>query len=107
MKVTDLRFLARQLGIRCYSRLRKDNLIDFIKDNLRSRAAPRPAPRTADPEGPPQAEGPVSGDLLQGQHLDLPQDQHLDLLQGQTLDRLNPDSHPLGLGQIDQDSQSC
>ena len=45
MKVTDLRSLARQLGMRGYSRLRKDDLMDFIKDNLSSRPPPRPAPR--------------------------------------------------------------
>ena len=47
MKVTDLRSLARQLEMRGYSRLRKDDLIDFIKDNLSSRPPPRPAPRPA------------------------------------------------------------
>ena len=47
MKVTDLRSLARQLGMRGYSRLRKNDLIDFIKGNLRLRPPPRPAPRLA------------------------------------------------------------
>ena len=47
MKVTDLRSLGRQLGMRGYSRLRKDDLIDFIKDNLSSRPRPRPASRPA------------------------------------------------------------
>ena len=45
MKVTDLRSLARQLGMRGYSRLRKDDLIDLIEDNISSRPPPRPAPR--------------------------------------------------------------
>ena len=45
MKVTDLRSLAASLGMRGYSRLRKDDLIDFIKNNLSSRPPPRPAPR--------------------------------------------------------------
>ena len=45
MKVTDLRSLSRQLGMRGYSRLKKDDLIDFVKDNLSSRPPPRPAPR--------------------------------------------------------------
>ena len=49
MKVTDLRSLARQLGMRGYSKLRKDDLIDFINNNLSSRPPPRPAPR---PTGP-------------------------------------------------------
>ena len=54
IKVSDLKSLARQLGMRGYSRLRKDDLIDFINDNLRSRPRPRPGPN-----------------LLQGQHQDL------------------------------------
>ena len=54
IKVSDLKSLARQLGMRGYCRLRKDDLIDFINDNLRSRPRPRPGPN-----------------LLQGQHQDL------------------------------------
>ena len=49
MKVTDLRSLARQLGMRGYSKLRKDDLIDFINNNLSSRPPPRPAPRLTGP----------------------------------------------------------
>ena len=45
MKVSELKSPARQLGMRGYSRLRKDDLIDFIKDNIRSRTPPRPAHR--------------------------------------------------------------
>ena len=52
IKVTDLRSLARQLGMRGYSRLRKDDLIDFIKDNLSSRPPPRPAARPTQPRQP-------------------------------------------------------
>ena len=45
VKVKQLKTLAKEKGIRRYSRLRKDELIDSIKDNFRSRPPPKPVPR--------------------------------------------------------------
>ena len=44
--VKELRALSKSLGLRGYSRLRKADLVKFIKDHLNSR--PRPLPRPQD-----------------------------------------------------------
>ena len=43
MRMPDLRALAREHGLRDYSRLRKAELIAFLRDNLRPIPSPRPA----------------------------------------------------------------
>ena len=50
MRVAELKALARERGLRGYSRLRKDALINFIRDSER-----RPQPRQpTQPQGPTQ-----------------------------------------------------
>ena len=43
MKLANLKALAKRIGMRGYSRLRKSDLIDFIRNNLLSRMPPIPA----------------------------------------------------------------
>ena len=42
LRMPDLRALAREHGLRGYSRLRKAELIAFLQDNLRLMPSPRP-----------------------------------------------------------------
>ena len=52
MKIVDLKALAKEHGLRGYSKLKKAELITFLQNNL---PAPRPipAPRTRPPTPPP------------------------------------------------------
>ena len=50
--VKQLRALLKSLGLRGYSRLRKADLVKFIKDHFNSR--PRPVPRPRQPNDPPK-----------------------------------------------------
>ena len=59
MRVVDLKALAKECGLQGYSRLRKAELIAFLRDNLQpsTRPPPMPAPRPPPamhtrPEGP-------------------------------------------------------
>ena len=79
LNLKSLRSIAKRLGLRGYSRLRKDNLIDFIKDNLSSSSPPKPVPRPTLQTRPPRP----NRDLLLHLHFQL------------------------GLDQIGQDSQNC
>ena len=44
MKVVELKALAKGRGLRGYSKLKKDELITFLQNNLRPTPAPRPKP---------------------------------------------------------------
>ena len=93
MKVTDLRSLARQLGMRGHSRLRKDDLIDFIKDNLSSRPPPRPAPRPTQPRQPSvrfRLDRPRQPELLRKLEERFPQPLQLPPLVGRSASTLKP-----------------
>ena len=53
MKVVNLKALAKERGLRGYSKLRKAELITFLQNNLRSR--PRPRHPTRPPPPSPQS----------------------------------------------------
>ena len=57
MRVVDLKALAKERGLRGYSRLNKAELIAFIQNNLqpRTRPPPIPAPRQIPALRPPSA----------------------------------------------------
>ena len=52
MRVAELKALARERGLRGYSRLRNAELIAFLQDNL------QPSTRPADPEASGASGGP-------------------------------------------------
>ena len=84
MKVTELRSSAKQLGMKGYSKLRKDDLVYFIVSNLSLRVpqrppAPAPKPPTLrPPEFKPYqlksktGKNAVPGDLLRGGPIEAP-----------------------------------
>ena len=51
MKVVDLKALGKEHGLRCYSKLRKAELISFLQNNLQlcTRPSPPPPPPTWEP----------------------------------------------------------
>ena len=49
MREVDLKVLAKERGLRGYSRLKKAELIAFLQNNLQPRTRPTPAPRTRPP----------------------------------------------------------
>ena len=55
MKVSDLKALAKERGLRGYSRLRKAELITFLQNNLQPRTRP-PRPTRPPPPSPLQAQ---------------------------------------------------
>ena len=53
MRVVDLKALAKERGLRGYSRLKKAKLIAFIRDNLQPHARPPPQEPIDDRPRPP------------------------------------------------------
>ena len=57
MRVTELKALARDRGLRNYSRMRKAELVALLQNNpppCQSRASAAPTPHTTPPPPPPQ-----------------------------------------------------
>ena len=54
MKVVDLKALAKERGLRGYSRLKKAELITFLQNNLGPTPAPRTRPTSAPRTKPPK-----------------------------------------------------
>ena len=80
MRVVDLKALAKERGLRGYSRLKKAKLIAFIRDNLQPRARSSPREPIDDRPRPPprpilrgllQLRAPALQDLLGLPHLRL------------------------------------
>ena len=83
MRVVDLKALAKERGLRSYSRLRKAELIALLRDNLQPSTRPPPMPALRpSPATHTRPEGPL-------------------------LPHLHCKRNRLCLDQIDQDSQNC
>ena len=108
MRVTELKALARERGLRGYSWLRKAELIALLRDNLQPSTspppmlAPRPPPDTRTrpkgpytwrPPRPTRGPWPPAGEAWSG-------------VCGRHLPHLHCKHNQLGLDQIGQDSQN-
>ena len=54
MRVLELKFLARDCGLRNYSRMRKAELVALLQNNVTPEGPRAPTPRTRPPPPPPQ-----------------------------------------------------
>ena len=73
MKVVDLKAIAKESGLKGYSKLRKAELVTFLQNNLRTTPAPRPCRQypTRSPPPPPQSVRPRQNVMVGSRDMDI------------------------------------